>query len=56
MAVKKYALDVDGIQEALRQAGNRAPSNIFKNIDKAPLLFLRMYEGKPEFEEEFLSN
>ncbi len=53
IAIKGCPPEVDGIQDALRQAGIRAPSYIFKNIDKAPLLFLRKYEGKPEFQEHF---
>ena len=26
---------------------------IFKNIEKAPLIFLNKYKGKPEFEDKF---
>jgi len=53
IAIKGCPPEVDGIQEALRQAGIRAPSYIFKNIKMAPLLFLGKYKGKPEFEEHF---
>ncbi len=41
------------IQGALRQAGIRAPSYIFKNLDMAPMIFMQKYKDKPEFEEEF---
>jgi len=53
IAIKGCPPEVDGIQEALRQAGIRAPSYIFKNIKMAPLIFLNKYKGKPEFEEHF---
>ncbi|MHA1624584.1 MAG: DUF362 domain-containing protein [Promethearchaeota archaeon] len=53
IAVKGCPPEVDTIQEALRKAGIRAPSYIFKNIKMAPLLFLGKYKGKPEFEEHF---
>ena len=45
--------EVDSIQSALRQAGIRAPSYIFKNIQMAPLIYMQKYQGKPEFEEHF---
>jgi SOS-response transcriptional repressor LexA len=45
--------EVDKIQDALRQAGIRAPSYLFKNLEKAPLIFMQKYQNKPEFEEHF---
>ncbi len=51
--IKGCPPDVEEIQAALKQAGIKVPSYIIKNINKAPLLFLRKYEGKPEFEEQF---
>jgi uncharacterized protein (DUF362 family) len=51
--IKGCPPDVEEIQAALKQAGIKPPSYLLKNIDKAPLLFLRKYEGKPEFEEQF---
>jgi len=53
IAIKGCPPDVEEIQAALKEAGIRAPSYLFKNIDKAPLLFLNKYKGKPEFEEQF---
>ncbi|NHJ20159.1 MAG: DUF362 domain-containing protein [Candidatus Lokiarchaeota archaeon] len=43
----------ENVQNALKQAGIKVPSYIFKNLEKAPLLFMQKYQGKPEFEEEF---
>ena len=43
----------DSVQNALKQAGIKAPSYIFKNLQKAPLIFMQKYQGKPEFEEQF---
>jgi uncharacterized protein (DUF362 family) len=51
--IKGCPPNVQDIQEALKKAGIRAPSYIFKNIDKAPLIFLNKYKGKPEFIEDF---
>ena len=44
---------VESVQNALKQAGIKAPSYIFKNLEKAPLIFMQKYQGKPEFEEQF---
>jgi hypothetical protein len=51
--IKGCPPDVEEIKKALKQAGIRVPSYIFKNIDKAPLIFLNKYKGKPEFENQF---
>jgi len=45
--------EVESVQNALKQAGIRAPSYLFKNLEKAPLIFMQKYKGKPEFEEHF---
>ena len=41
------------VQKILREAGIRVPSYIFKNMDKAPMLFMQKYKGREEFEEQF---
>jgi len=51
--IKGCPPDVEEIKKALKQAGIKVPSYIFKNIDKAPLIFLNKYKGKPEFENQF---
>lgn len=51
--IKGCPPEVEDIKEALKKAGIRVPSYIFKNIEKAPLIFLNKYKGKPEFEEIF---
>jgi uncharacterized protein (DUF362 family) len=51
--IKGCPPSVEEIKSALKQAGIRVPSYIFKNIEKAPLIFLNKYKGKPEFEEQF---
>ena len=38
---------------ALRKAGIEADPGLFENIDKMPELFLRRFEGKPEYDESF---
>jgi len=53
IVIKGCPPHVDEVQGALRQAGIRSPSYIFKNLDKAPMLFLQKYKDKPEFEEQF---
>ncbi|MFX1499009.1 MAG: DUF362 domain-containing protein [Promethearchaeota archaeon] len=51
--IKGCPPDVEDIKEALKNAGIRVPSYIFKNIEKAPLIYLNKYKGKPEFEDTF---
>ena len=51
--IKGCPPDVEDIQKALKEAGIRAPSYLFKNLEKAPLLFMQKYQGKPEFDESF---
>jgi len=51
--IKGCPPDVEEIKDALKKAGIKVPSYLFKNIEKAPLLFLERYKNKPEFEEQF---
>ncbi len=44
---------VEDIKNGLNKAGIKVPSYVFKNIGKAPLLFMQKYKGKPEFKEDF---
>jgi len=53
IAIKGCPPSVEDVQAAVKQAGIKVPSYLFKNLDKAPLLFLGKYENKPEFEEYF---
>ncbi|MFX1275973.1 MAG: DUF362 domain-containing protein [Promethearchaeota archaeon] len=53
ITIKGCPPEVEEIQGALRQAGIRAPSYIFKNLDKAPMIFMQKYKDKPEFEDHF---
>lgn len=43
----------EALKEALDKAGFDVPDMLFKNLDKAPMIFLNKYRGKPEFEEKF---
>ncbi|MFX0001503.1 MAG: DUF362 domain-containing protein [Candidatus Hodarchaeota archaeon] len=42
---------VEDIEKSLKQVGIKVPSYIFKNLDKAPMLFMGRYQNRPEFEE-----
>ncbi|MBD3211434.1 MAG: DUF362 domain-containing protein [Candidatus Lokiarchaeota archaeon] len=53
IAIKGCPPSLDELKEGLKKAGIRVPSYFYKNIDKAPLLFMQKYKGKPEFEEAF---
>lgn len=53
IAIKGCPPSIEDVQTALKQAGIKVPSYLFKNLDKAPLLFLGKYQNKPEFEESF---
>ncbi len=53
IAIKGCPPSVEEVQSALKQADIKVPSYIFKNIDKAPLLFMGRYKDNPEFEESF---
>jgi coenzyme F420-reducing hydrogenase gamma subunit len=41
------------ILKALRKAGIDVDAEIFEQIEKALLRFMKRYEGKPEFDESF---
>ncbi|MFX0100291.1 MAG: DUF362 domain-containing protein [Candidatus Hodarchaeota archaeon] len=43
----------EALKEALDKAGFDVPDMLFKNLDKAPMIFLNKYRGKPEFDESF---
>lgn len=53
IAIKGCPPSVEDIKNALKEAGIKAPSYIFKNIEKSPLLFMERYKNKPEFDESF---
>jgi len=53
IAIKGCPPSVEEVQKALKQAGIKVPSYLFKNLDKAPLLFMGRYKDNPEFEESF---
>lgn len=53
IAVKGCPPSVEDLKNALKEAGIKVPSYFFKNIDKAPLLYMQKYQGKPEFSEDF---
>ncbi|TXT54018.1 MAG: hypothetical protein BAJALOKI1v1_2250001 [Promethearchaeota archaeon] len=55
IAVKGCPPSTEDIKDALKKAGIKVASYFFKNIDKAPLLFMQKYQGKPEFSEKFFS-
>lgn len=43
------------VTRALHQAGIEVNPYFLEHMDKAPALFMKKYEGKPEFEESFFS-
>jgi len=53
--IKGCPPSVEDLKNALKEAGIKVPSYFFKNIDKAPLMFMQKYKGKPEFKEEFFT-
>ncbi|UCD00665.1 MAG: DUF362 domain-containing protein [Promethearchaeota archaeon] len=53
IAVKGCPPSTEELETALKQAGIKVPSYLFKNLDKAPMLFMGKYQDKPEFEESF---
>ncbi|MFX0003865.1 MAG: DUF362 domain-containing protein [Candidatus Hodarchaeota archaeon] len=53
IAIKGCPPSIEDVQNALKQVGIRVPSYFFKNLDKAPLLFMGRYQNNPEFEESF---
>lgn len=55
LAVKGCPPSPKAVVKALHQAGIEVDPALFEHIDKAPGLFMRKYEGKPEFEEAFFA-
>jgi coenzyme F420-reducing hydrogenase gamma subunit len=53
IAVKGCPPKPASIVKALHQAGINVDASIFENIDKFKGKFLKLYEGRPEFEESF---
>jgi len=53
IAINGCPPSVEDLKDGLEKAGIHVPSYFYKNIDKAPLLFMQKYKGKPEFEEKF---
>lgn len=53
IAIKGCPPSTENLREKLKEAGIRVPGYFFKNLDKAPLLFLQKYQGKEEFQEKF---
>lgn len=53
IAIKGCPPSIEELREGLEEAGIHVPSYFYKNIDKAPLLFMQKYKGKSEFEEKF---
>ncbi|MFX1503195.1 MAG: DUF362 domain-containing protein [Promethearchaeota archaeon] len=51
--VKGCPPSIEDVQIALKKAGIKVPLYFFKNLDKAPLLFMGRYQNNPEFEESF---
>jgi hypothetical protein len=39
--------------KALHKAGIEPDPGLFEDIDKMPELFMRRFEGKPEYDESF---
>ncbi|MFX1308804.1 MAG: DUF362 domain-containing protein [Promethearchaeota archaeon] len=53
IAIKGCPPSIEDVQSALKQVGIKVPSYFFKNLDKAPLIFMGRYQNNPEFEESF---
>ncbi|MFX1591601.1 MAG: DUF362 domain-containing protein [Promethearchaeota archaeon] len=53
IAIKGCPPSIEDVQNALKQVGIKVPSYFFKNLDKAPLIFMGRYQNNPEFEESF---
>jgi uncharacterized protein (DUF362 family) len=51
--IKGCPPSTEEVEETLKEAGIKVPSYLFKNIDKAPLLFMQKYKGKDQFEDKF---
>lgn len=44
---------VEKLISGLKKAGMEVDSKLFENLDQAPGLFMKRYEGKPEFSQSF---
>ena len=53
IAIKGCPPKPDKVSEALQKAGIDVDPAIFENIDTLPGIFMKRYEGKPEFDESF---
>jgi len=53
ITVKTCPPSPEAVVLALHQAGVEVNREMFKHIDMAPGLFMKKYEGKPEFDESF---
>ena len=53
ITVKSCPPSPEAVVLALHQAGVEVNPEMFKHIDMAPGLFMKKYEGKPEFDESF---
>ncbi len=53
IAIKGCPPKPEAVYEALHKAGIDVDSAIFENLDTLPGLFLKRYEGRPEFDESF---
>jgi hypothetical protein len=55
IAIKGCPPKPESILKALHKAGIKVDPSIFENIDKVPGKFLKLYEGRPEFDESFFT-
>jgi len=53
IAVKGCPPDPGDILKALQKAGIDADPRLFENLERLPGLFMKRYENRPEFEEDF---
>ena len=51
IAIKGCPPKPEAVCEALHKAGIDVDPAIFENLDTLPGLFLKRYEGRPEFDE-----
>jgi uncharacterized protein (DUF362 family) len=51
IAVKTCPPSVEGVVEALRQAGIEVNPAHFENLEKGPASYMKRYAGKPEFDD-----
>lgn len=52
-AIKGCPPQTDEIFKKLKEAGIDVNTEMFKDVDKAPGMYMARYEGKPEFDESF---